>query len=270
MVRFFCIVALVFSFGFGDVLGVARTFMDSKTYHTNKKLIEALFEDESKYIDKATGKIDTIVVANTLKSNGLLKLSFQNVKQLNITFDVDENPLLSMKIINNTLQRLGYTYYLTKSISRHSNNLSWTISMNTQNLIDPTSLANQLRERGCRVESVRKNGELNWTYNINSKNAKLKTISILMGERKELKKPSGAYWLDISQAKEAEIEAVVKDNWFPKVTFFDKSLHPIEQTLEDEDKKRVSIKIPQNVVYMKIDDKFSLDNIKHGLIVRLN
>lgn len=244
--------------------------MDSKTYHANKKLLEALFKDESKYIDKLTGKVNTIAVANTLKDNGLLKLSFQNEKQLNITFDVDENPLLSMKIINNTLQRLGYTYYLTKSISRHSSTLSWTISMNTQNLIDPTSLANQLRKRGCKVKNVRKNGALNWTYDINSKNAKLKTISILRGERKELKKPSGAYWFGVSKIKEAEIEANAKDNWFPKVTFFDKSLHPMEETVEDKDKKRVSIKIPQNAFYMRIDDKFSLDNIKHGLIVRLN
>lgn len=270
MVRILFVLLLAFTFSFGDVIGVARTFMDSKTYHEKKNLIEALFKDESKFTDKTTGKVDTVAVANTLKTNGLLKLSFHSVKQLNITFDINQNPLLSMKIINNTLERLGYTYYLTKSISRHREDLSWTISMNTQNLIDPTSLANQLRKRGCVVKNVRKSGTLDWTYDINSKNAKLKTISILTGERKRLKKPSGAYWFDVSKTKGAEIESHIKDNWFPKVTFFDRGLRPIEQISEDKDKKRLSLTIPQNATYMSLDDKFSLDNIKHGLIIRLN
>lgn len=268
MVKVFLGLVLSFSFAFSDVLTTARTFLDSSTYRSQRNLINVLFSDKTKYIKN--GKTDSLAIVKTLKTNGLLKLSFHLAQQLKLTFDVSYNPLLSMKIINDTLESLGYTYYLTNSISKHAESLKWSILINTQNLVDPVSFSNMLISRNCIVENISKNGDFSWSYSIDAKNARLKTTDITRGKREVLSKPNRAYWFDVRGAKEIQIDAHPRDNWFPLVTFFDKSLNPIKEINSPEDKKELYVKIPENVAYLKVEDKYLLDNIKRGLTVRLD
>ncbi len=268
MVRIFIFLFLA-NLAFADVLGTARTFMDSKTYYSKQNLIQSLFKDESKFV-KDDGKIDTIAITNTLRENGLLKLSYSDAKTQVITFNTTNNPLVFMKIANDALQNLGYTYFLTKNISRHGEELSWTISISTQNLIDPSSLTRRLKAQRCAVINIKKTSPMHWEYIIDAKNARVKTIPIHLGQRKELKRPNGDYWLRVGSAKEMKITAHPQDSWFAKITFYDKTLKPISQQVSDKKKKSIYLKKPSGAYYMSIGDKFSLWNIKHGLAIRLN
>ncbi len=260
---------LIANFALADVLGTVRSLMDSKTYHSKQSIIQALFKDESKFMDE-NGKIDTIAITNTLKQNGLLKLKFSKARTQSITFDVANNPLLFMKIINDSLEELGYTNYLTQSISKNNGELSWTIDVSTQNLIDPSSLTKRLKERKCGIINVKKIAHMHWAYDIDAKNAKLKTIPILVGQQKQLQRPNGVYWLKVPTAKKAKIATRGGDHWFAKVTFFDKHLNPIEEKVSQKSTRSFLVNIPNNAYYMRLDDQFALWNIKHGLSVTLN
>ncbi len=268
MVRILLFLLLV-NFALADVLGTVRSFMDSKTYHSKQNLIKSLFKDESQFI-KEDGKIDSIAITNVLRENGLLKLSYSDAKEQIITFNTTNNPLLFMKIANDTFQELGYTYFITKNISKHGKELSWTISISTQNLIDPAFLTQGLKKQHCLVLNIKKTAPLHWEYSIDAKNAKLKTVPILLGQRKVLKRPNGAYWLKVANAKEAQINSNIQDNWQSKITFFDKHLKPISERLGDKKERNIFLKIPQDAYYMRLTDQFSLWNIKHGLAIRLN
>ncbi len=268
MVRF-VIFLLFVNVAFADVLGTVRTFVSSKTYHEKKDFIKSLFVDEAKFLDQ-NGSINTLLIANTLKENGLLNLTFADAKMQSITFEVNENPLLFLKITNDILEQLGYTYYLTKQINKRQNSLLWTININTQTLIDPSLLANSLKKRYCKIININKTSALDWIYKIDAKDAKLNSEKLILGRRVELKRPDSAYWVKVDQAKEVQISANIHDTWYAKVIFFDSHLNPISELSPDEKSAQLSLQIPQNSYYMYLDDQFSLSNIKHGLAIRLN
>lgn len=269
MVKVFLGLLFCVSFAFSDVLGTVRTFLDSSTYRSQRNLVNVLFSDKSKYTSRS-GNIDRLKIVRALKTNGLLKLSFHTAQQLKLSFDVKYNPLLTMKIINNVLEGLGYTYYLTNSINKHGDRLVWSILINTQNLVDPVSFSDMLASRNCRVLDIKKDGAFDWVYDIDAKNAKLKTIDIRRGRREVLGKSNSAYWFNVEGAKTIEIKANSRDNWFPLVTFFDKSLNALKEINSPKDQKELYIKILENVRYLKVEDKYLLDNIKRGLVVRLD
>ncbi|PID47451.1 MAG: hypothetical protein CR967_04440 [Proteobacteria bacterium] len=270
MVRIFLALILCFSFSFGDILGNVRSFLDARTYGSQRNMINVLFAKKSKYIDGQTGEVNSLAILRTLKDNGLLNFSFKSAEQLKISFDIAHSPLLAMKIINNTLDRLGYTYYLTDYISRQDKMLSWSILINTQSLLDPVVFSDMLIAQGVFVLDIRKENKFSWKYSMDFQDAKLKTMDIARNRQQNLPKPNRPYWINAHGAKNIYINAHHKDNWFPLVTFYDRDLNVLKEINLSQDKKRLHAKIDKDVTYVKIDDKYLLDNIKRGLVVRLD
>lgn len=268
MVRALLVFTLLFSFAFGSASSVASSFVDSATYSSQRNLINAIFSKESQFT--RNGQVDTYKVVKTLKANGLLKLSYATAVHLRLNFDVTYRPLLAMRIINDALEKLGYTYYLSTNINKHKANLSWGISINTQNILDPVLFSNELRKRGCAIKRIQKSGELYWSYNIDARNATLDTVPLNRGEEKQLRKPNIPYWFNVANASQMQLSANPRDSWYPELTFFDANLLAIGQISLDKKANSYSVKVPQNATYLKVDDKFLLDNIKRGLKVKLD
>lgn len=269
MVKFLILPLLLCTIAIGDILETVKKYIDPPTYRAKESLIRVLFAKEDKYINKATGKLDTISIVNTLKQNGLLSLSYEGAQTLSLTFKINAKPLLSMRLINDTLESLGYTYYLTKSIAKNGNDISWSINLNTQNIVDPIMFRKQLRAQGCQVNSIKKNGAFSWVYDISTDNATLKTTPISHGATKDLGRPNKPYWLHVKSAKGIRMVANQNDRWFPHITLFDDSLIPVHEIRSDQNRKNLYVKIPQNAKYIRIDDRFLLDNIKRGLQVTI-
>lgn len=269
MVKFFLTALLLCSFSYGSILEVVKNYIDPPTYRAKQNLIKALFAQEDKYINKATGKADTIKIVNTLKNNGLLSLSYKAAQTLNLTFEITTKPLLSMRVVNDVLESLGYTYYLTKSIKKDGDNISWSVNINTQNIVDPIMLRKKLKAQGCHINSIDKNGPFGWVYSLNTQNARLETISISSGVPKRLGRPTKPYWLHVNHAKGVRIQANPSDRWFPHITLFDDTLVPIDEIMSDKNQKSLYVEIPKNATYIRVDDKFLLDNIKRGLEITI-
>lgn len=243
--------------------------MDPSTYSTKRNLINALFSKNSKFTNRLTRQSDTLKILRVLKANGLLHLSYDSVKDMVVTFDTKGSPLLSLRIINDTLGDLGYNNYLTKSISKHEDTLSWSISIKANHMLDPVEFSKKMVALGCQIRRIQRSGEFYWNYKIDTKNGVLKTIPISLNERKSLRKPNHPYWVKVYGASKAQLVANSADNWFPKIVFFDRFLKPLEELNESVEKKSLNIPIPQTAFYMKISDKFKLDNIRRGLTIRL-
>lgn len=270
MVKFFLTIFIITTFAYSDILNVVKTFVDPPTFRSKQNLIKVLFANPNKFTNPQTGKFDTIKITQTLKNNGLLSLSFHSAQTLNLVFQTNSYPLLSMRIINDALEELGYTYYVTKSIKKDGTSLDWSININTQNIVDPMMLSKKLKKRNCSIQSIRKRGAFGWVYKLSTTSSTLKTIPISLGVEKGLGRPNRAYWLRTNGGKSLKITSHPNDNWFPHVTFFNPGLTPIDETNLEQRKKALYLKIPPRAAYVRIEDKFLLDNIKRGLKVRID
>ncbi len=269
MVRVILILFIWSNFIYAGSLSVARSFVDPATYSQKVNLINALFANKSKYTKRSTGEIDTLKILQELKSNGLLKLSYGSVADTVLRFDTKGNPLVALRIINDTLEDMGYNNYLIKSISKHEDLMSVSFTITSSSLVDPVNFSYRLQKLGCVVDRVQRSGEYYWGYKIDASGAKIYTIELPKNKRVVLNKPSRAYWFMVYGASNVEIFAHAADNWFSKITFYDKFLHPIDEVNEDRKKRSLNVKIPQNAFYMKVDDRYRLENIKRGLTLIL-
>ncbi len=244
---------------------MAASFMGEASYSSQRNLVRILFSDSSSFIDPIDGSPNAVKVLQTLKENGLLKLFYPETKALQLTFAVQEHPVLFMRIINESLQAMGYSYYLTRNISQNESGLVWVIGIATQHLVDPVLLARQIQSRGARVQTVVKESEIAWYYAIDAHEAKPKVEPHDLNTTITLGKPIQPYWINVSEASRMTLRAQLADKWFPQVVFFDATLNIIEEIRMEESRVRLQIAIPQNAMYAKVEDRYSLDNIKRGL-----
>ncbi|MDR1285532.1 MAG: hypothetical protein LBJ88_04945 [Campylobacteraceae bacterium] len=244
----------------------ANEFISKSKLSTSKNLISFLFANASKYYDK-DGEIDVILILETLRDNGLLGLSFKEPQELELIFITKQNPLIFMRVISESLNSMGYNLFLTKKVSKSIDEFVWHISLSTQNVPNPLLLGDNLKAHGCEVLDIKKEDNT-WSYIVDSENAKIDTIKVEPNKKIALKKPFAPYILELNDnTKTITLEANPSDYWHPNINFYDENLHLIHTIKLDKREMAIKLKVPQNSVYVKVDDKFTLENIKRGLTV---
>ena len=247
------------------VENMAAQFMGPSAYQTQRNLVRILFSDKEAFIDPKSGEPHAIKILETLKENGLLNLFYPDTKSITITFSAKEHPMLFMRIVNESLQSIGYSYYLTRHIRQDGDGIQWTIGVSTQHLVDPVLLSRQIEARGAKIQNVIRQGEWEWHYQINTHDAKPKIEPYGLNTTIALGKPIQPYWVNVSDASKMRLRSHAADKWFPSIVFFDATLHIIEEVRYEDARSSLHVSIPENAVYAKIEDRFTLDNIKRGL-----
>ncbi|MDR1008298.1 MAG: hypothetical protein LBL65_07075 [Campylobacteraceae bacterium] len=233
---------------------------------SSKNLITFLFQNEEKYLDK-NGNIDSILVLKTLKDNSLLELYSKEPKEFELTFITKQNPLLFIRIITESLNSMGYNFFITKKAVKTPEEFVWTISLSTQSVPNPLLLNDNLKAHDAAILDIEKKSE-NWMYKIDVSNAKIDTIPIVTKTRTNLKKPLVPYIIAIN----ANIDTItfwahISDYWSPKISFYTQNLQLIKMVEEDKKTQTMKLKPPKTAAYMKIEDKYTLENIKRGLSI---
>jgi hypothetical protein len=254
--------AALFGSGLTDKV---NSFANTKAA-SSKNLISFLFQNEDKYIDK-NGNIDSILVLKTLKDNSLLELYFKEPQELEMTFITQQNPLLFVRVITESLNSMGYNFFITKKAVKTPEEFIWSISLSTQNVPSPLLLNDNFKAHGCTILDIGKE-ENNWIYKIDSRNAKIDTIPLNAKVRTALKKPLTPYILSINSGMDTmTFWAHVSDHWYPKISFYTENLQLIKTLEQDKTTQSIKIKPPKGSAYIKIEDKYTLENIKRGLSV---
>jgi hypothetical protein len=251
-------------FGAQNLQDKIKSFVGSTKYETQKNLIQVLFAESSNFT-KSNGEVNSVKVISVLKKNGLLQLLYDKPIQLRLAFRTQNDPLIFLKIVNESLEAMGYNYFLTSNALRDSAGFVWEIYLQTEHIVDPEAFANALEARGCTITNIVKNDDQYWFYDIDSSNAYLGAKKVESGVTTPLGKPLKPYWIDVKNMREVTITVHAGDRWFPDVVFFDGNLHLLSDVKSEESTRTLKLKVPSNAAYLKIGDAFMLENIKHGL-----
>ena len=273
MVKIFLLLFLTFTLSFSQdndkiVLDKIQTLISNKAFVQNKAYIKIIFADSLSYF--INNEIDSVKLIEKLKEHGLINLFFKTPRELVLNFETNGEPLFFVKIMGDTLRNIAYYRYVTQESNLQNKIFKWTISLNSEYATDPIILQKELLKSGCRITDVKRNSATDWTYIIDMRNAYINTQKLQSKVEVKLKRSLYAYWLNVESIKQLTIESSYKNNWYPYIAFYDKSLKLLKVIKRDRKSRKINLKITKDTKYLKISDVYTLKNIKDSLILQPN
>ena len=246
-----------------------ENIIGNKQFQIHNNLLQNIFKNRKDFYI-TDNLLNYVVILKNLKDNGLLKLKFKKPTNVTITFHSNTDPIKSLKILNEVLAGMGYSFYFTKEIffDKETNQLTWTINFKTESMIDSYLLIKDLKTRHCKVRNIVKIKDNSWEYDIDVNfSTILEAITIDKYEKVTLSKPLKPYLLEVSQAKILIVISRILNHWFPYIVFYDKHLNVLKSIKKNGVYKGFRSDVPRGTKYIKIDDVYTLLNIKRGLSV---
>lgn len=242
-----------------------ENIIGSDDYYTHKNLINYVFQNKAEYY--TNGIVNYPLVTQKLQNNGLLKLKYSSSQDIDVTFEFTNQSKKSLKILKDILKSLGHYYYFTQE-AKFEDKFVWSIKLKTEAAISPLELSKALAKNDCEITDIRKEGSYKWHYSINSDNSQIfKSKDLITNNELLLRKQTNPYMLKISNANAIKIESNSGNNWHPNVVFYDNELNVIEIYKEDNLQKSLRLDVPVDTKYIKIDDLYSLTNLKRGISI---
>ncbi|MBU0631855.1 hypothetical protein KKA17_04350 [bacterium] len=240
-----------------------ESILGSKIYNSNKDFINIIFEPKSAYY--SDNRLDVVKVVQTLKENGLLNLFFDKPQTITMSFSTDGSPVFFVKLLADTLRSIGYYRYITKESHMNPSEFVWSIELTSEYALDPTILRKELNKRGCDIIDISTDTPASWSYQIDMKNAHLNVLKLEASDIINLERSIYEKWLDVSVINRVVISSNYGNNWYPYISFYDRSLRILKVNKMDRKTTKLGIDIPADTVYIKISDLYTLKNIKNGL-----
>ena len=242
-----------------------RDILGPSAYNTHKNLINYIFKGSS-YSNN--GQVNYLALTSKLQANGLLKLKYGSTKYIDVSFKISDTPKKSLLILKDALKSLGHYYYLVQDAKYDKNSFIWNIKLKTEAAINPLRLAKALAKNNCQVSYIKREGAYSWRYSINSDNSNIyKAKDLTTNNQLSLKKPLRPYLLKVSNANSLNITSNRGNRWHPDVVFYDDDLNIIENFKDDNLHQNLRVDVPINTTYIKINDLYSLANLKRGISI---
>ncbi len=240
-----------------------RSYVEADVYEKNSEFIKIIFSPESDYY--LNEKVNTVKVVSTLKDNGLLKLFFDKPQEINLHFKTSGPSLFFVKLMSDTLRNIGYYRYVTTASNFNSSEFTWSISLISEYATDPVILQKELGKQGCNIIDIQRNSSTEWTYIVDVHGGFLNVETLQNAKELKLKRSLYSHWLNSSKIKNLRVTSSIRNNWYPYIAYYDKSLHLLKVIKRDEKHKSINLKIPKCAKYIKISDIYSLKNVKDSL-----
>ncbi len=241
-----------------------KDLLGNSDYNTHKNLINHIFSNEANFY--TNNQIDYTKIIQELSNNGVLKLNLPSTQNVSITFNVNKYPKKSSKNLTDILKALGQHNFVVQEEIVVNNNLKWTIQVKTAAAISPLRLSQELQSINCRIVDIKREGDYNWNYSIDTSDSSIYRAEDLINNKDlSLKKPLKPYMIKVSNAKVITIKSLNGNIWYPNVVFYDEALNIIGIYEENSLHKSLRLEVPNNTKYIKIDDLYTLANMKQGI-----
>jgi hypothetical protein len=243
-----------------------ENIIGKRNYQIHKGLVRYLFKNRAFYVNGE--QIKYFNLFKTLQENGLLDLRVPKRGNVTLKFKIFNNRQKGYKILNDTLETLGYKYFFTKVLENNTEYIIWDISFNAEYNVDPVVFIRELKQNGARVLEVTKLDEKSWSYEIDFGGAYLEKSTVIDSNEKvffrKLLKP---LLLKVDMVKSLEVRSHNLNRWYPKIVFFDQNLNVLKTIKYEKYQKRIKLDAPEGVRYIKVTDLYNLINIKRGLTI---
>ena len=264
MIKKFILIAVFCVFANASLNEKIQNILGNTDYNTHKNLINHLFNNQDAFY--TNGKINYARISQELENNNLLKLSLGSTQNIDVTFNVNGNMKKSIKNLNDILKVLGHQYFITKDATVVDDTFKWTIKMKTASAISPLRLSQELQGINCNILDIKREGNYKWNYSIDMSSSTIYKAEDLIGNsRLTLKKPLKPYIVKVQNSSKINIDSNTGNSWYPSVVFYDDDFNVIEILEKDSLHKSLRLKVPNNTKYIKIDDLYSLANLKRGI-----
>ena len=242
-----------------------KTLLDPKVYKENRAFIEIIFSPKKDFY--RSERVDVVKVAQTLKDNGLLNLFFVKPQELTLDFKTSGAPLFFVKIMGDSLRNMGYYRYVTKESTLNESEFVWTITLTSEYATDPLILQKELQKNGCDIIDIQRESSVHWTYTVDMRDANLDIERLDQDKEFQLKRSLYAHWLDVSAVQKLKIKSSSRNNWYPYIAYYDRSMHLLEVIKKDKKVRTLYLEIPRYAKYIKISDLYTLKNIRDELVL---
>jgi hypothetical protein len=248
-----------------SINSAVKDIIGAKEYNSKKKFIEIIFKDKDYF--QESGALDYNKILQKLRDEGLLKLK-NSSSPLRVAFTTNQTNLqIFLKVIKDTLSSLGFnSIYTIKSIKR-GKKFVWVVSLGNNYMLDPLLFSKKLSEKNVFIEDMKRYSLTNWNYVLNTSNAIIVPKKLEYNDIIKLNKTMSAYWINIEDGKKVQIQSSINNNWHPYVVLYNKELKIISSLKKNKKSQKLSLNIPADAVYMKIDDFYTMKNIKDGLSI---
>lgn len=174
-------------FGY-DLNSNLKSIVGDQVYNANRQKIKSLFINEAEFLDTNLN-LNYDKITNILRTNSFLNLSYASPVYMDISFVSSSSPTLVLKAISQSLNNLGYNYFLTKSLDTWDSGMVWSISINTQFMLNPGSFYKELLSNNIFIKNIKKTGQFAYSYEIDASRAMLKTLTYESDTEVQLSKP---------------------------------------------------------------------------------
>lgn len=270
MVRIIIILALFLNFGYANTLhSELSNILGQNSYLSKKKFLKIIFKEEQKFYVGDEVDIHKVLIA--LKENNLLHLDFKTTKDLYLSFATQQNnPLIFIKMLQNSLNALGYSTPSTQKMMKDSSGFLWKVILKTSAAVDPVLLARELKKQHCYITQIKRYSKSNWRYNIDIRDIDIVPQEITLNKKTALKKPHNPYWIDVEKARTMVLGSAKANSWHPYVVFYDRDLKVLDTITKERKSYNEKFSIPRNAKYVKISDIYTLENLRRGLSIYIS
>lgn len=240
-----------------------------ESYDLHANLINEILKDETPFILNKNINYNNLLVA--LKKEELINLIVNEQTEITVSFSIKDNHKKGFKILKEVLANLGYSYYFTDFIKNTNGTLVWKIRFKADSVLDPLALQTELAKFSANLTDINKIDQTKWEYSIDAKNGILNDIiRVIPNQKTPLQIPLQPYTLLLKDATELIIASNKLNSWVPKISFYDNELNALGTIEMDRVYDGIKVSVPRNSKYAKIGDRYSLFNIKRGLVITVS
>ncbi|WP_201352422.1 hypothetical protein [Hydrogenimonas urashimensis] len=264
MKKFF-LIALTALWLFADsAVERAALLLDDATVRSHKRLIALLFEDDGRF--RHGSGYDMVKIASVLKENGLLHLKLPRFETVELTFESGAgNPLFFMKAVDEVLRSLGMASFMSRHARLDGNGFIWRVAFRTDAVPDPVLMAKRFAKRGAEVVDMQRLEGGQWRYRIDMSRARIEAVLVHAGDIRKIVRPVRPVWVDVSKIKNLTIQELPGSHWYADVVVYDKMLRILSIKQNDTRTRYVRLRLPSDAAYVKIGDRFTLENLRSGV-----
>ncbi len=228
----------------------------------NQAILHSVFLDESRY-EKSDGLVDVVKIAKILKRLGFIQEKFAAPRLQRIEFFSYNNPRLVYKIVFDLLKSALFGYRIV-SIKQDSDGVVIVVNYTSNLLADPVKIGKFLGKNGIKIIDISHTNN-RWVYTLDASEALLDCDTIQ--DKKVYKSLRAPLWIKLINKTKVIVQARLSHHWYPALYLYDDRLKPLRSVVYTTKVDRVELSLPSGLYYIKIADRFTIKNIKHGIVV---